>query len=76
MDLDRKQNILIHQSAPFTKVYPILYTICTKMYKQLIFPHGFIHMELNNSTVSRHITDILQGCCSANVRKIHSAVVL
>lgn len=32
--------------------------------------------QLNNSTVTKRITDILQGCCSANVLKIYSAVGL
>lgn len=28
----KNENTLIHQSAPFTKVYPILYTLCTNLY--------------------------------------------
>lgn len=77
MHLDRKLNILIHQSTPFTKVYPFLYTICTETYKQLSFFHmdSFIRWP-NNSTVTKHISDILQGCCSANMCKIYSAVGL
>lgn len=57
------------------KSISLLYTICTQTYKQLIFPHGFIH-RLNNSTLTKHITDILQRCCSANVLKLYHAVDL
>lgn len=35
----QKMKHLIHQSTPFTKVYPFLYTICTETYKQLSFFH-------------------------------------
>lgn len=36
---------------------------------------SFTH-QLNNSTVAKHITDILQRCCSANVLKLYHAVDL